>query len=141
MIVTMQRLVFTFVMGILALGLVGCEDRQGLPPGPTVKKFDGKVVADGKPIPFGADDTISLRLVHSSAQSFGIPIKADGTFSIGEMPVGKYSATLEIQKVAENPKGGKGPSGQPIKINVSGGFEIKEGQSEYTVDMGKNFKY
>lgn len=122
---------------LCSVALVGCE-RTAPMPGPTVEKFVGKLLADGKATTFDANDQVILNLTHSSGQSFGVPIKPDGTFTVGEMPIGKYSATLKVTKgnAAQKTRG----AGAQNMFNVSGGFEIKDGQTEYTVDLGKSYK-
>jgi hypothetical protein len=74
-----------------------------------------------------------LKLFHEKGQSFGIPLQPDGTFQIGWMPIGKYSVTVVQMKA-----GGKG--GAPRMQNVAGGLTIAEGQTEYVIDLGKDFK-
>ena len=49
------------------------------------------------------------------------------------MPIGKYSAVL-IRSARE----AKGPPGS--KYSVPGGFEIKEGQTEYAIELGKGWQ-
>lgn len=116
----------------------GCERRSEI-TGPTVNKFLGKLVSDGKPVTFKAGDTVVLQLTHSTAQSFGVPIKADGTFDVGMMPIGKYTAQLRIDPAVVSTD--KGSRSAPQKVtNVPGGFEIVDGQTEYTVELGKGFK-
>src|SRR5262249_25110338 len=90
-----------------------------------------RLVHDGKPVSFAAGRDIELRLFHETGQSFGIPIKEDGTFQIGWMPIGKYSATLD------RPSRGKGG---PSRYSVPGGLAIEDGKAEYTIELGKNWK-
>ncbi|MGL6075803.1 MAG: hypothetical protein ACRC8S_16725 [Fimbriiglobus sp.] len=124
---------------ILALAtFVGCE-RTAEMPGPTVKKFNGKLEAGGKPVQFNADDQVVLDLIHGgSGRKFGVPIKADGTFDVGQMPIGKYSGIMKITKSSAKEKS-KG-AGVPTMTSIPDGFEIKEGQTEYVVNLGANFK-
>ena len=56
--------------------------------------FNGKLTHDGKPVSFPAGEDVSLKVFHEKGTSFGIPIKEDGTFKIGWMPIGKYSGML-----------------------------------------------
>lgn len=135
----MRRLQIVWVaVGMLWFGNLGCE-RKAEMPGPTVNAFTGKVVAGGKPVSFPAEVRVVVNLTHSSAQSFGIPIQADGSFKIGEMPIGKYTASLMIEPNPNVPAA-KGKSNQPRRVNIPGGFEIKEGQTEYTIEVGADFK-
>ena len=114
-------------MGFLA---AGCGSKKF--DGPTVDAFTGHVVASGKAVSFPAGESVQLKVIHEKAQSFGIPLQADGSFKIGWMPIGKYSAILIRQK-----EGGKGG---PNMYNVPGGFEILDGKTDYEIELGKNWK-
>ena len=92
-----------------------------------------RVVRDGKPVSLSDSDSAQLKLVHNpTGQSFGIPLRPDGTFNIGWMPIGKYTAMLE-----RKPKDARGG---PRVDAVPGGFEIEAGKTEYTVEPGKSLK-
>jgi hypothetical protein len=125
---SIPTLILSATLGLLA---VGCGSSKSF-DGPTVDSFTGRVVKDGKPVSFPAGESVQLKLIHEKAQSFGIPLGTDGSFKIGWMPIGKYSAILIRQK-----EGGKGG---PNMYNVPGGFEIKDGTTEYEVELGKNWK-
>jgi hypothetical protein len=117
-------------MVALAMLAAGCGRSF---PGPTVDAFTGRVVADGKPVSLPAGENVQLKLIHEkTAQSFGIPLDAAGSFKIGWMPIGKFSAILIRTK--ENAKGG------PNMYNVPGGFEIVDGKTDYEVELGKGWK-
>jgi hypothetical protein len=119
----------------LALALTGCGEKKGGFDGPTVDKFNGKVVQNGKAVSFAATETAELKLIlQAKPESFGVPIKSDGTFQIGWMPIGKYSAQL-IRVRAE---GGK--KSAPMVYNVPNGLTIAEGQTEYAVELGPDYK-
>ena len=128
-----------WMMAALAAGLavIGCQP-SGEYTGPKVDGFNGRLVADGKPVQFGADETVELQLFSEKGQQFRVPIKSDGSFELKWMPVGKYSA--KVSRVKSGGESGKKGGGAPSLHNLAGGFEIKEGQSEYTVELGKNFK-
>ncbi len=114
--------------------VVGCESKHGGFDGPTVDAFNGRVVRDGKPITFPDSSSAQLKLIHgATGQSFGIPLQPDGSFRIGWMPIGKYSAILQRQP-KDSSRGG------PQMYNVPGGFEIEAGRTEYTVELGKGLK-
>ena len=100
--------------------------------GPTIYAFNGRVVLDGKPVSFPEGEQAQLQVFHEKGQSFGIPLHSDGTFQIGWMPIGRYSAVLTRQP--PNARGG------PKKYNVPGGFAIEDGKTEYTIDLGKGRK-
>jgi hypothetical protein len=110
------------------LASTGCGPSKPF-DGPTVDAFVGRVTQDGKPVSFPESEQVILTVYHEKGQSFGIPLKPDGTFKIGWMPIGKYAVTLERES--------KGPRGAPSKQNVPGGLTIVEGQTEYTIDLGK----
>ncbi len=123
---------------VLALVLLsaGCRKREKF-EGPTVDIFHGQLVSDGKPVSFSDDEVVKLNLIHKdSAERFGIPIKADGSFEIGWMPIGDYMCSLERKK--------GGPEKQAFELKsvskpVPGGLRIEEGKTEYEIELGKNF--
>jgi hypothetical protein len=122
------------LLASLALVLVGCLG-QPAPnyKGPKIDKFSGKVVADGKAVTFPDGQMTRIQVQHEEGTMWGIELKTDGSFNIGWMPVGKYTAFLE-----RGAKGGKGQD-RGGKMGIPD-FEIKEGQTEYVIDLGKNFK-
>ena len=126
---TISGLLLTFW---LVLGVVGCAQKPF--QGKTVDKFVGKVTHNGNPVSFPAEQMAELKLFHESGQQFGIPIKEDGTFDIGWMPVGKYAAMLERRQGAK----AKGPG--ISRYGVPDGMIIEEGKTEYVVELGKGFK-
>ena len=128
-----MRLLWTLLLagGGAGVALTGCGPSKPF-DGPTVDAFNGQVVHDGKPVAFPAEEKVQLKMFHEKAESFGIPIKPDGTFNIGWMPIGKYSVTLIRAKA--NVKGG------PSMYNVPGGLTIQEGQTEYKVELCNNWK-
>lgn len=115
-----------------ALGLltVGCGEKRSF-EGPTVDAFTGRLTHEGKSVSFAAGESVQLKVIHEKAQSFGIPLQSDGSFKIGWMPIGKYSAVLIRQR------GGKGG---PSMYNVPGGFEIVAGKTDYEIELGKGWK-
>jgi hypothetical protein len=125
--------VFLGIVLLVVLGLanLGCGPKKPF-DGPTVDAFVGRVTQDGKPVSFPEGEEVTLRVWHEKGQSFGIPLKSDGSFKIGWMPIGKYSATLEREP--------KGPKGAPSKQNVPGGLTIEDGKTEYTIELGKGWK-
>ena len=123
-------MLLTFWLGLL---LVGCGPTKTY-TGKTVDKFVGKVTHNGNPVSFPAEQMAELKLFHESGQQFGIPIKEDGTFDIGWMPVGKYAAMLERRQGAK----AKGPG--ISRYSVPDGLTIEEGKTDYVVELGKGFK-
>ena len=127
-----MRLVYGIAF-LTALGFVltGCSKKPF--DGPTVEGVNGRVTQNGKPVSLANPEEVSLKVIHhEKASSFGIPLKADGTFDIGWMPIGQYSAI-----VTRPPKDGKGG---PRVYTVPEGFSIQEGQTEYTIELGPGFK-
>jgi hypothetical protein len=124
-----------FTLGAFALILgwtvVGCGPRQAKFEGPTVPAFNGRVVAGGKQVTFPEGEDIFIKVFHEKGESFNIPIKTDGTFSIGWFPIGKYSAAL--MRKNKSGKGGPGRYGMPD-------FVVKDGQTEYVLELGSGFK-
>jgi hypothetical protein len=116
----------------MALGLAGCGPKKSF-DGPTVDAFIGRLTSDGKPVSFPDSETVRLEVFHETGETFLIPIKTDGSFEIGWMPIGKYSATL-----LRGNKEGRGPPSK--RHNVPGGFTIEDGKKEYTIDLGKGWR-
>ena len=87
-----------------------------------------------EPVQF-AENEAKLAVFHESGRQFGIPLKPDGTFQIGWMPIGKYSMMLE--RTSQNPAK-KGP--QKTMHNVPDGLTIEEGKKDYVIELGKGFK-
>ena len=128
---TLNRLVLTFCLG---LAVFGCPNKRGGYEGPTVDAFHGKVTHNGKPVKF-AENEAQLNLFHEKGQQFGIPLKPDGTFEIGWMPIGKYAMMLE--RTGQN-AATKGPS--KTRYNVPSTLVIEEGKKDYVIELGKDFK-
>jgi hypothetical protein len=130
----MRKALFA-ALAAAAVGLTaaGCGPSKPF-DGPTVDAFNGKVVHNGKPVSFPADEKVELKLFHEKGESFGIPIQPDGSFQIGWMPIGKYTATL----LRDKHEGGK--KSAPGMYSVPGGLTITDGQTEYTIELGKGWK-
>jgi len=124
-----MRLFFAAAL-VLSVGLAGCGRKEF--DGPTVSAFAGRLVQNGRPVTFAGEEGVQVHLMHEKAQSFNIPVQADGSWKIGWMPVGKYSATLLRSK-----KGDKGP---PSRYAIPGGLTIEDGKTDYTVELGKGWK-
>jgi hypothetical protein len=132
----MRHVSLVVLIAMVGSVVVGCRTSKipGIDPSvPTVDAFNGKVVRDGEPVSFPEGEAVQLMIYHESGQSFGIPLNSDGTFQIGVMPVGKYSAILE-----RPPKSGQ--RGPPTKYGVPGGLTIEAGKTEYTIELGKDWK-
>ena len=117
--------------GLALLG-VGCGPKRSF-DGPTVDAFTGRLTHNGKQVSFPEGKEVTLKVIHEKGTSFYIPIKSDGTFEIGWMPIGKYGAVMELERP------GLGRKGKSM-YNVPGGLSIQEGQTEYTIELGKDWK-
>jgi hypothetical protein len=129
----MRSLCAVFVLAGLGLVGAGCTPQpKSNYEGPKITSFTGKVVADGKPVTFTADQKARIQYFHDGGSTWGIPLSDDGSWKIGWMPTGHYSGFLERAN-----KAGKGLS--TSKFGVPD-LEIVDGQTDYVIDLGKNFK-
>jgi hypothetical protein len=126
-----MRALFGLLLGVCLASAASCE-RTASFDGPKTDKFVGKLVHDGKPVSFAPTEKVQLKVIHEKGQSFDVPIAADGTFTVGWMPIGKYSAILLRDK--------QEAKGMPSMYNVPDGLTISDGQSEYTIELGKAWK-
>jgi hypothetical protein len=129
-----RKLFGVLLLSGVLLPLLGCD-----PPkvkeydGPTVPKFVGKILHEGKPVTFSDDEIPSLQLMfQKTRRPWGVPLKQDGTFDLGWMPIGKYVVVLERREKA-NPRNNN-------KYLVDQNFEISEGKTEYVFELGKDWK-
>jgi hypothetical protein len=126
------RVVCVVFLGVL-LAAAGCD---GPYKEPTIDNFDGRLVHKGEPVSFPEGEVVRLQLVfHKNGERFGVPIKPDGTFDIGWMPIGSYSATLER-------RGGESSGARSAperRHEVKGGFTVVEGQTEYEIELGDDY--
>ena len=127
----MRVLAGTILIMSLAWAAGGCGPRKSY-DGPTVDKFVGRVTHNGQPVSFPAGEKVQVDVVHEKGQRFGIPIQPDGSFQIGWMPIGKYSMMLIRQN---NPE--RGPE---RRYNIPGKLTIEDGKTEYTIELGKDWK-
>jgi hypothetical protein len=124
----MRILLAIALMVTLGVFAVGCGPK--LFEGPTVDAFTGRVVKDGKPVAW--PEGLQLELTHEKGRKLGIPVQPDGSFTIGTMGVGKYTVMVK-----GSPQGGKGA---PYMYTVPGGLTIEEGKTDYTIELGKDWK-
>jgi hypothetical protein len=132
----MRTLCAVTLLAALTLATAGCSNRSpiGAPSGKTVDAFTGRITHNGQPVTLPADSGIQLSLKqHGTAWGCNIPLAADGTFKIGIMPVGKYSVIFEKPNPAA-----KGAPG--TKYTVPEVLSIEEGKTDYTIELGKNWK-
>jgi hypothetical protein len=127
----MRLLACALLLAVLVLPATGCgKDKEF--DGPTVDKFVGKVVKDGKNFTFPTSDQLIIEAKHESRQTFGIPINPDGTFEIGWMPLGNYVLFAEYHK--------SGQKGRANKTTIPGGLQVMQSKTDYVIDLGKNWK-
>lgn len=118
------------VVLVIAIAICGCSRKEY--KGPTVDAFVGRVTHQGKPVRFPDDEEIRLRLFfHDKGGALFIPLQQDGTFQIGWMPIGTYSAQLIREK--------KSARGQNL-YGIPDNFKIEEGKTEYTIELGPKWK-
>ena len=135
------RLGFALIAGLVGTAL-GCG--YGPKPyyeGPKVSAFSGQVVQDGKPVTFPEDEEVRVHCIvvegEGIGKSFGVPIKPDGTFGIGWMPVGKM--TLRLERSPKDPAKTKG--GPPNRYGIPSGLTIEQGKTTgYVIELGKGWK-
>ena len=139
----MRVLLTSFVIAGMVFAGAGCEPRA-VPNkyynGPTVAAFSGQVVQDGKPVTVPENQEVSIQCTLTEGKgigkSFGVPIKSDGSFSIGWMPVGKMM--LRLERSPKDPA--KRPVGPPNRYSIPGGLTIEEGKTAgYTIEVGKDW--
>jgi hypothetical protein len=118
----------------LLMPLLGCD-----PPkikeydGPTVPKFVGRVLHEGKPVKFSDDEIVNVLLpFQKTGRLWTIPIQSDGSFDITWMPIGKYVAILE-RKDKTDPR-------KQSKYTITDDFRIEDGKTEYTFELGPDWK-
>jgi hypothetical protein len=126
-----MRVLCALLLVVFLLPALGCGNGKEY-DGPTVDKFVGKVTKDGKPFTFPESEQLKITAMHESHQSFGIPIKPDGTFDITWMPTGNYTLFAELYK--------PGQKGRPNRVTIPGGLHVMDGRTEYTIELGKNWK-
>ena len=125
---------FTLLAGLAALA-AGCGGGSGIEgfTGAKNDSFTGRLTHNGKAVKFPEGEFVQLTVfLADKGQRFGVPIKSDGTFTVGWMPIGKYSAILE-----RSVPGGKGPG---TKYSVPGGLTIEQGKTDYTIELGPGYK-
>lgn len=127
-----------FILLSLSLLMAGCGE-SGPDYGPTIEEFNGKITQNGEPVSFDPDSKVLLQLVWAErGERFGIPVTENGTFKIGWMPLGKYTAVLEYMKKGSGKE--RGPSARPDSYQIPDGLTIEEGQTQYTIELGKDWK-
>ena len=133
---TFNGLLLTFSLGLV---VVGCTDKNY--EGKTVDKFVGKLTHNGEPVSFPADQYAQIKVYHESGKQWSIPLKEDGTFDIGWMPVGKYAVMLERRQEAKKKGQDAKKKGPGIsRYDVPGGLTIEEDKTDYVIELGKGFK-
>ena len=140
----MRVLLTSFAIAGMVLASAGCRP-SAVPNkyynGPTISAFSGQVVQDGKPVTFPEDEEVLIQCTLTEGEgigkSFGVPIKPDGTFSIGWMPLGKM--TLRLERAPKDPTKTKG--GPPNRYSIPGGLTTEQGKTTgYIIELGKGWK-
>jgi hypothetical protein len=130
---------------ILIAGLVwtavGCGGPKPYYDGAKIPAFSGQVVQNGKPVTFPEDEQVRVQCTviegEGIGKSFGVPIKPDGTFSIGWMPLGKMA--LRLERAPKDPA--KTTGGPPSRYSIPGGLTTEQGKTTgYTIELGKDWK-
>jgi hypothetical protein len=127
----MRMLSGTILIIALASMAAGCGSRKSY-DGPTVDAFTGRLTHNGQPVSFATGEKVQVEVFHEKGQKFGIPIQPDGSFQIGWMPIGKYSMLLVRQNNQER--------GAERRYNIPGKLAIEQGKTEYTIELGKDWK-
>lgn len=124
----MRLLLGCVLIAGLVWATIGCG-RYGPKPyyeGPKVESFSGQVMQDGKPVTFPQDYEAVIDFFSEGGIQFGVPIKADGSFSMGYMPTGKQHLVLERRGA---------------KYSIPGGLNIEAGKtSGYVIELGKGWR-
>ena len=126
-----------FVVILMAAAVSGgCSRRtEKKYDGPTVDAFNGRLTRKGEPVSFPAGENVNLSVhFEKFTTDWFIPIQSDGTFKIGWMPIGKYSAALLRRKASG------GGRGLPERYPIPGGLTIEEGKTEYLIELGADWK-
>ncbi|MDC0936539.1 hypothetical protein OAS39_09640 [Pirellulales bacterium] len=101
----------------------------------TTDAFVGRLVQNGEPVTLPGEAVLNM-IHHGTSDRFGIPLKSDGSFEIGWMPTGDYSAELKLQRRNE----GNRPRGAPNLFNVPGPLSIEKDKNEYEIELGEKWK-
>jgi len=112
----------------------------GCGPGPveyeeTTDAFVGRLVQNGEPITFSGEAVLNL-IHHGTSDRFGVPLKSDGSFVIGWMPTGKYSAELKMRR----PSSESGSRTARDSYDVPGGLLIEKDKNEYEIELGEKWE-
>lgn len=112
----------------------GCAKKEQKYDGPAVDAFLGRLTHNGNPVNFPENEQVSLRLVFEKAGGpMDVPVQSDGTFKIGSLPIGKYSATLVRSRIIDGRR-------VPRRHTIPEGLTIQQGKTEYTIELGPNWK-
>jgi hypothetical protein len=133
MLLFYRRLFVVILMAAAASG--GCARRDPEEyKGPRVDAFTGQLTHNGKPVSFTEEDQAKLSVhFEKFTTPWFIPIQSDGTFKIGWMPIGKYSATLLRSKLS-------GGHRVAQRHPIPDGLTIEEGKTEYNIELGPSWK-
>lgn len=126
------RIVKLSTIVVIAASFVGCGP-SAADYGETTKAFVGHVVQNGKPITLPEDSRLNVTQ-NSTYHRFGIPLKQDGSFTIGWMPVGAYS--VELIWIRQSATG----STSQERYGVPHDLVIEKEPKEYEIELGQKWK-
>jgi hypothetical protein len=135
MLLSYRRVFVVILMAAAVSG--GCRRTATKYEGPAADAFNGRLTRKGEPVSFPEGETVQLS-VHFEKftdRPWSIPIQSDGTFKVGRMPAGKWTAALIRSKGSGGARGGA-----PQRYRIPGGFTIEEGKTEYLIELGPEWK-
>lgn len=121
-----------FVVGFLAMAVVGCGGLAGV-------KVGGKVVKNGAPYTLSEGEGISVNMVSSDGKSaWSGQVQKDGSFTFGEsVPAGKYKVNY-VHYLPASAKSAKGGATSPPTLDIKDAWEVSSSSTSFTLDIGKN---
>jgi hypothetical protein len=135
-----MRIVSVFLLlSPIVLAATGCggEPKGGFTyDGKYLDSFSGQLVQDGKPITVPEGTSLQMMREGDGTMSFNVIPKTDGSFSGGKVALGYYKPCLDLPKKS-GPKGQGAGSG---KFFLPGEVILEEGKTNYTIDVGKDWK-
>lgn len=127
-----MRSICLFVVGFLAMAVIGCGGVAGV-------KVGGKVVKNGAPHTLSEGEGISVNMVSSDGKaSWSGQVQKDGSFTFGEsVPAGKYSVNYVYYQPA-TAKAAKGGPTTPTSVEIKEPWQVSPTTASFTLDIGKN---
>ena len=127
-----MRSICLFLVGFLAMAVIGCGGVAGV-------KVGGKVVKNGAPHTLSEGEGISVNMVSSDGKSaWSGQVQKDGSFTFSEsVPAGKYSVNYVYYQPA-SAKTAKGGPTTPASVEIKDAWQISPTSTSFTLDIGKN---